>query len=75
MHYIDREMERLAAREGFRWISTLDILASTYREKREDLYYRFDGHLNERGNRVVAGYFADQLDLVVQAWRDATHVH
>jgi len=75
MYYIDRELGRLAVQEGFRWISTLDILASTYREKREDLYYRFDGHLNERGNRVVADYFADQLDLVVQAWRDAAHVH
>ena len=67
MHYIDREFGRLAVEEGFRWISTLDTLASTYREKREDLYYRFDGHLNERGNRVVAEYFADQLDPVVQA--------
>ena len=71
MHYIDREFGRLAMQEGFRWISTLDALASAYREKRENLYYRFDGHLNERGNRVVAEYFADQLDLVVQAAEDA----
>jgi hypothetical protein len=71
MHYIDRELGRLAVQEGFRWISTLDTLASTYREKREDLYYRFDGHLNAHGNRVVAEYFADQLDPVVQAVADA----
>jgi hypothetical protein len=58
MHYIDRELGRLAVQEGFRWISTLDKLSSTYRENREDLYYRFDGHLNERGNRVVAEYFS-----------------
>jgi hypothetical protein len=75
MHYIDRELGRLAVQEGFRWISTLDKLSSTYRENRDDLYYRFDGHLNERGNRVVAEYFADQLDLVVQAWRDTAPVH
>ncbi|MET0163840.1 MAG: hypothetical protein ABW318_02400 [Vicinamibacterales bacterium] len=27
------------------------------------------------GNRVVAEYFADQLDLVVQAWRDTAPIH
>lgn len=67
MHYIDHELERLAGQEGFRWISTLDTLAATYRADREDLYYRFDGHLNERGNRVVADYLADQLDSLLQA--------
>ena len=75
MHYIDRELGRVAEQEGFRWISTLDTLASTYREKREDLYYRFDGHLNERGNRVVAEYFADQLDSVKQASGNAAPLH
>ena len=61
--------------EGFRWISTLDTLASAYREKREDLYYRFDGHFNERGNSVMAEYFADQLELIVLAAGDAAPVH
>jgi lysophospholipase L1-like esterase len=71
MHYIDHELERLAAQEGFRFISTLDTLAATYRADRADLYYRFDGHLNERGNRVVADYLADQLDSLLQASSDA----
>ena len=71
MCYIDRELGRFAVQEGFRRISTFDTLTSTYRGKREDLYYRFDGHLNARGNHVVTEYFANQLDLVVQAWRDA----
>ena len=75
MRFIDRELKRLAVQEGFRWISTLDALASTYREKREDLYYRFDGHLNERGNHVVADYFADQLDLILQASQDPSPLH
>ena len=75
MHYVDRELGRLAVQEGFRWISTLDTLASAYREKREDLYYRFDGHFNERGNRVVAEYFADQLELIVLAAGDAAPLH
>ena len=66
---IDHEFERLAAEEGFRWIPVLDTLARAYREEGEDLYYRWDGHLNERGNQVVAAYFVDQLDAVLQATR------
>jgi hypothetical protein len=68
--YIDRVLERLAVQEGFRWIPALDTLARAYREEGEDLYYRWDGHLNERGNRVVAEYFVGQLDGVLQATRN-----
>jgi hypothetical protein len=61
-----------ASWDGFRWIPLLDTLAAAYREEHQDLFYRLDGHLNERGNRVVAEYFAGQLDPLVQGWRNAS---
>ena len=75
MHYIDRELGQLAAREGFHWIPALDALASAYREQPEDLYFRLDGHLNERGNRLVAEYFTGQLDSLVQRWAGPAPLH
>jgi hypothetical protein len=37
----------------------LPSLKERYRAEAEDLFYRFDGHLNERGNRAVADYLAE----------------
>jgi hypothetical protein len=65
IRFIDRELGRLAKQEGFTWIPTLETIARTYRETGEDLYYRWDGHLNARGNLVVGEYFADQLDALL----------
>lgn len=68
VHYIDRELGRVAEQEGFRWISALNTLARAYSESGQNLYYRWDGHLNRGGNRVVGEYFADQLDSVLETW-------
>ncbi len=64
--YIDTEFSQLAADKGFAWVPLLPQLAETYASGGEDLYYRYDGHLNPAGNRAVAaiatGIFLGQLE-------------
>jgi hypothetical protein len=51
------------------WLPTLARLRELYHADGEDLFYRFDGHLNHRGNAAVADHlsaafverFADRL--------------
>jgi lysophospholipase L1-like esterase len=56
---IDRVFAEFAAKRGFTWLATLPKLKEAYRAEGEDLFFRFDGHLNERGNRAIADYLAD----------------
>jgi lysophospholipase L1-like esterase len=58
---IDREFGAFAAEREFAWEVTLPTLREVYRSEEEDLFYRFDGHLNEHGNRAVAAYLAAVL--------------
>lgn len=58
---IDRELAAFAAGNGFAWIPTLGALSGSYRMRREALYFRFDGHLNEKGNRIVGNHFAAEF--------------
>ena len=58
---IDRTFAEFAREQGFTWLPALPRLRQDYRAEGKDLYFRFDGHLNSRGNRVVADYLAAAL--------------
>jgi hypothetical protein len=52
--HIDEILGDFASSEGFPWMSTLEPLAQTYNATGKDVYFRFDGHINELGSKVVA---------------------
>ena len=52
---------RSRSEQGFTWLPALPRLRELYRADAEDLFFRFDGHLNNRGNRAVADYLAAVL--------------
>ncbi|HZA66020.1 MAG TPA: GDSL-type esterase/lipase family protein [Geminicoccaceae bacterium] len=56
---IDRDFAAFARERGFTWLPVLPTLNERYRAEAKDLFYRFDGHLNDRGNRAVADYLAE----------------
>jgi lysophospholipase L1-like esterase len=58
---IDRVFAAFASEQGFTWFPALPRLRELYRADAEDLFFRFDGHLNNRGNRAVADYLAEVL--------------
>ncbi len=58
---IDSTLSGFAQTKGTPWFAALDTMASAYKARRSDLYYRSDGHLTNAGNEVVAGFLADQL--------------
>ena len=58
---VDRELGENADRRQIIWIKTLDYLADQYRSSKEDSYYRFDGHLNSEGSRLVGRYLSDRF--------------
>ena len=51
---LDRELEAFAAGLGITWVSVLNDLAEAYSTTSEDLYHRYDGHINARGNEMTA---------------------
>jgi lysophospholipase L1-like esterase len=61
IHDIDRLFAAFAEQQGFAWLATLPEMRETYRSDPQDLFYRFDGHLNRLGNRWVADYLARAL--------------
>jgi lysophospholipase L1-like esterase len=58
---IDRVFAAFGSEQGFTWFPALPRLRELYRADAEDLFFRFDGHLNNRGNRAVADYLAAVL--------------
>lgn len=62
---VDRRLQEIARQEGIRLIATLEHLVANYSQHGENLYYRFDGHLNPKGNRVLAHATATQLESVL----------
>ena len=65
--HIDRTFEGFAAERGMPWIALLPELTARYAADGEDLYYRLDGHLNRRGNRLVGEFLGDALsELLVK---------
>lgn len=69
LSWVDRELGRVASEQGFVWTPTLPDLASTYGRTGNDLYYRFDGHLNAAGNRIVADAAMRTLAQTIRAGR------
>jgi hypothetical protein len=72
---IDQTFAEFAEAQGFTWLAAFSDLRKAHRSGGTDLYYRFDGHLTERGNLVVADYavaaiarhFSDRLDRAASA--------
>jgi len=70
--HIDAEFMRMADEEGFLWVPLLPDLAEAYKQSGEDLYFRYDGHLNRAGNQVVATSVADAFLNLLKS-RDEAH--
>ena len=68
--HIDRVFEAFAEERGMPWIVLLPELAERYAAEGEDLYYRFDGHLTSRGNRVVAELLGEALSPLLTGATD-----
>jgi lysophospholipase L1-like esterase len=62
IHFVDEELGRFAAAQGIRWAPALPLLTEDYRQHREELYYRFDGHLTDRGNERVGAFIFGELE-------------
>jgi len=58
--FYDRYFSDRAKEHGFTWVTTLDAFIKSNHNKNE-LYYRFDGHLTPAGNEVVAGLFLREV--------------
>lgn len=54
INWVDRTFSRIAKTEGYDWFPLLPELADSYRRTGQDPYYRYDGHLNANGNKIVA---------------------
>jgi hypothetical protein len=52
--FIDHHLMQFSEKQGFPWITTLPEMVEDYRKNEDDLYFRIDGHLNTRGNALVA---------------------
>ncbi|MDJ0978674.1 MAG: GDSL-type esterase/lipase family protein [Erythrobacter sp.] len=50
-----------AADHNIQWVGTLDPLVEAYAADGEKLYYRYDGHFNPKGNRVVTDVIYEAL--------------
>lgn len=59
--YIDEIFTEFADENGFDWIPALSNLVDEYRSNKKNLYFRFDGHLNNSGNDVVGSYLSTQF--------------
>lgn len=56
----DRHFEELAESQSFVWVSTLsDFTDSDH--KKEELFYRLDGHLTPKGNQIAAKSFIKNI--------------
>ena len=61
---IDRNGERVSKRQHFLWLTSLRELLQDYRKK-QNLYYRYDGHLTPAGNQVVADYLVREFESFI----------
>ncbi len=57
----DAGIQSLLSDKDIVWISALDTLSEHYAAEKQDLYHRYDGHLNGLGNDVVARLIYDEL--------------
>ena len=61
MLWINDKFSRYAAENDILWLDTSDYLSQRYKENRQDLYFRYDRHLNSLGNQVIADFLFDSL--------------
>jgi hypothetical protein len=64
--FYDRYFSEVAKRNGFTWITTLEAF-NTSTHNKDELFYRFDGHLTPVGNRVVAEVFLKRIVPLINA--------
>ncbi len=62
INFIDNEFSTFASAHDFRWATTLPALLEDYQLHRKELFYRFDGHLTERGNIIVGDVVTRELE-------------
>jgi len=68
---VDRRLGGFAAENRVPWMAVMDRMVEDYRTNRSDLFYRFDGHLTPRGNRVVGEWLAAELARVFEMKMDS----
>ncbi|SMO42226.1 SGNH/GDSL hydrolase family protein [Ruegeria faecimaris] len=62
----DRLMEGVVAEQGFQWHEALPYLTEEYSSTGKDLYFRYDGHLNADGNRVLSDFMFQILAPLIK---------
>lgn len=62
----DAEFKEFAERENIFMFSALEAMASTYKNTRKDLFYRYDGHLTPEGNRLVGEYLFEKIKIFLR---------
>ena len=65
--YIDSALGQTAKDWGVQLIPLLPVLTEAYDATGQDLYYRYDGHLNSDGNAVVGAFLIDYLSGWLEA--------
>lgn len=59
---IDTVFAAFAERQGFTWLPAMPHLVERYGGTGEDLYYRYDGHLNAAGNAEIGRFLAERFE-------------
>ncbi len=63
--YTDAMFGNFASESGIKWVPSLETLAETYAKTKDELYFRFDGHLTPAGNQVIAEIAYDALKPMI----------
>ncbi len=61
----DAVFGKFASETGIKWIPSLEALAENYAETKDELYFRYDGHLTAAGNQVIAEIAYDALKPMI----------
>ncbi len=61
----DAVLGKFASETGIKWIPSLEALAENYAETKDELYFRYDGHLTAAGNQVIAEIAYDALKPMI----------
>lgn len=64
---IDDILQGFAATQKIHWLPLLPILATAYKDNEQDTHFRYDGHLSEFGNEIVASQLAKELGSFLTA--------
>ena len=58
---VDQQFIDFARMEGITWIKTLDNFSRNYVQTKNDLFYRYDGHLRPAGNKTLTDAIVPEL--------------